>query len=243
MYPVIKYTLRNIYPFLFIALTLLPLTFFPKAQIVLAINGLHQPFLDRFFLNVTWLGEGFLVITCIICVIFTKYRWLFGFIIGLILHIVLIQVNKQYLFNDILRPLGYFKYLGKEEVLHFVDGLKIYHKVSFPSGHTTGAAFATSFIALLFRRKSLSIVMACIAILVGISRMYLGQHFFMDIYFGFLFGSLSSLIGYYFGLALSPKFKFLNYTILPKRRLLRLIADTPIKIIFSKKWKHSASSY
>lgn len=187
---------QSITPFAIISILLLPFLLIPKDESLLIINGWHSPSKDLIFKNVTWLGEGFMIFCCVLLLLFKKTKWLFVFLIGLFVHILLIQINKQFLFNHIYRPYIYMQSLDKIDLLHFVDGIKIRKAVSFPSGHTTGATFAAAFITLCINSKRLSCFLAIVAIMVGISRVYLAQHFFIDIYFGYVFGTFSALIGY-----------------------------------------------
>lgn len=213
----------SIVPFVIISILLAPFLFIPKDQSLLFINGLNTPLGDVFFKNLTWFGEGFMVSCCAIVLLFVRVRWFFIFLIGLVIHVLLIQINKQYLFNDIYRPSVYMSWICKDQLLHFVDGIRIRREVSFPSGHTTGAAFAASFIALLVNSKKASIWLAILAIAVGISRVYLAQHFVIDIYFGFLFGTISSVLGYSIVQQMDTKFLWMNnYLISIKSRKLKL---------------------
>ena len=199
-----------LYPFAFILVMLLPSIAVPKIYSLLFINGLHSSFADEFFKKVTWLGEGFLIGCCIFSLVFLRVKWLFVFIIGLIIHILCIQLNKQLFFNDVLRPFGYLELLCREQVLHYASGITIRHEVSFPSGHTTGAAFAASFLSLIFNRRKVSIVLATVALTIGFSRIYLGQHFLIDVYFGFFFGTVSSVIGFVVVGNLETKYQWMN---------------------------------
>ncbi len=203
-------------PFVIILIVLLPLIFVPKDESFLIINGFHSPFRDWFFKNITWLGEGFLMCCCILLLPFLKIRWFIVFVIALGLHVLLIQVNKQFLFNEVYRPLGYFRNLGMQHVIHFVAGVKVHHAVSFPSGHTTGATFAISFIALVVNNKKFSWLLAFLAITVGISRVYLAQHFLVDIYFGFLFGMLSSVLALLFVQSRMTAYKWMEKYLVDK---------------------------
>jgi len=51
-------------------------------------------------------------------------------------------------------------------------------------------------LTLMMKKKNLSSILMAMAILVGLSRVYLLQHFFIDIYFGSLIGFLIGIITY-----------------------------------------------
>jgi membrane-associated phospholipid phosphatase len=98
---------------------------------------------------------------------------------------VLIMVLKLQIFANQVRPSVYFE--GKQH-LDFVQGVEILRYNSFPSGHTA-AAFAFCFmLSLLFENKKWSVLLFLTALLVGISRMYLLEHFFRDVFFGSIVG-------------------------------------------------------
>ncbi|MGD9677256.1 MAG: phosphatase PAP2 family protein [Vulcanibacillus sp.] len=63
---------------------------------------------------------------------------------------------------------------------------------SFPSGHTTsGFAIATTF---ALHSNVLALIFLPIAILIGLSRIYLGLHYPTDCIFGALLGTVTSMI-------------------------------------------------
>jgi undecaprenyl-diphosphatase len=59
---------------------------------------------------------------------------------------------------------------------------------SFPSGHTTGAASFYSALAVSYKRRWLSLLCAIAILLVGLSRMYLGVHWPLDVFAGLALG-------------------------------------------------------
>lgn len=63
---------------------------------------------------------------------------------------------------------------------------------SFPSGHTA-ASFAASTVLLLRAPKKLSVPMFVIAILISLSRLYVGVHYPTDILGGAIIGALCAL--------------------------------------------------
>jgi undecaprenyl-diphosphatase len=66
---------------------------------------------------------------------------------------------------------------------------------SFPSGHTT-AAFAIA-VTLALSFSALTILCISLALLVGISRMYLGVHYPSDVCVGILLGTSCSWLVYF----------------------------------------------
>lgn len=67
---------------------------------------------------------------------------------------------------------------------------------SFPSGHTAASFSIATTISLTIPR--LTIVVITIAIIVGISRIYLGVHYPTDVAAGIIFGTLPSLVVHFY---------------------------------------------
>lgn len=87
---------------------------------------------------------------------------------------------------------------------------------SFPSGHTTGAASMFSSLAFAIKKRALSIICAIIIVLVGLSRMYLGVHWPIDVATGLILGILLSMIFY-------PIFERVSFDLDKKYKLSLLI--------------------
>ena len=96
------------------------------------------------------------------------------------------------------RPYSFFEEKGLLSTLEFIPGVRINKGLtSFPSGHTMAAFALFSFLTLCFPRKTwLSIVCFAAAMLVGVSRMYLVQHFFTDVYSGAVIGISLGILAY-----------------------------------------------
>jgi hypothetical protein len=67
-----------------------------------------------------------------------------------------------------------------------------------PSGHTQGAATFYMSTALGFKKRYGIILASMMALLMMLSRMYLGVHYLEDVMVGAILGILLSLISYYF---------------------------------------------
>ncbi|MDD2653973.1 MAG: phosphatase PAP2 family protein, partial [Candidatus Omnitrophica bacterium] len=66
------------------------------------------------------------------------------------------------------------------------------HSPAFPSTHATLIAVIATI--LCFKYKKLSFVLIPIAIIVGVSRIYLGLHYPSDVAGGFIIGGLLSML-------------------------------------------------
>jgi membrane-associated phospholipid phosphatase len=192
------------------------LTFIPKGEVEKFINSYHNNFLDQFFLIITELGDGAWLTLIIFLLFFKKIYYGILSTACFLTSTFMVQLTKRLAFPDSPRPLRFFE---PTIHLHYVDGLEIHSYFSFPSGHTSGAFTMACLMAILIGKKYGDYVFFSLAFMVGLSRMYLLQHFFMDTYFGALFGIAATCLVYYI-----IQFK----TSLPESRML----DSPIYKIF-----------
>jgi len=176
--------------FLIVGLVLLLTT--EKGSIILYFNDQRSTEGDLFFLYTTRLGEALPYLLAFVYFLFVRFRYaLVIILVGLSASITSL-ITKT--FFDHNRPSLYFKELGVFEQLNLIDGIQLWEKNSFPSGHTMSAFAVYGMLAFLFGwKKSLGIVFLLLAILVGVSRMYLVQHFLQDVYLGAVLGVLIAM--------------------------------------------------
>ncbi|TCN24222.1 undecaprenyl-diphosphatase [Mesobacillus foraminis] len=100
--------------------------------------------------------------------------------------------------------IGEFYYVQRPFVVHDDVHLLLPHAAdaSFPSDHTTGA-FALSFGVFLFYRK-LGAVMILFAALTGISRIYVGHHYPLDVIGSIVAALAASAVVYKYRRYLDP---------------------------------------
>lgn len=169
---------------------------YSKTELHLSGNQYHSEFFDYLFYYATYLGDGVAVLCMLFLLCFIRYRYAILAAAGNAVSALLTQTLKYTFFSDMVRPIEFFK--GKESALYFVQAVENYSYNTFPSGHTT-AAFATFFcFAMMMKNRFLKFLMFFVALLIGLSRVYLSQHFLSDIYAGSLIGTITSFFIYTF---------------------------------------------
>lgn len=164
---------------------------FEKGDEILYFNQLHTPVLNTVFENMTHLAEAPAIVFLVLLVSF--YRLGNGLLMGINALLILLAVTflKKVVFASQVRPSVYFD--GKAQ-LNFLPGMEVLHHNSFPSGHTAGAFALFFLLSLMVKDKRWSIICFVIALGIGVSRVYLLQHFFRDVYFGSLVAVLITSI-------------------------------------------------
>ncbi len=178
----------------FFALLLLssPLLFKDKTVLNIWLNQHHTLFLDYFFKYVTNLGNGWVLLFVLLLALSRNYFLSFVFVLSVLFEFLLVQiVLKHGFFEDIVRPI---KYIANSDLLHKVPGVNISTLHSFPSGHTQTAFLVFAFLTLFCKRRFLAYMFLLFAVSVALSRVYLLQHFFIDVWFGALIGYLFLVI-------------------------------------------------
>lgn len=176
----------------------IPFLIADQGALLIQLNEHRSPGGDLFFRWFTKVGEGFGYLAVFLLLLVYKRQAAWGVpLLGIAVSLVA-WVGKTLFQHP--RPYLYFEQQGLLAQLELIPGVKM-HKglTSFPSGHTMAAFALFTFLALCFPRKPwLSLTCFCIALLVGVSRMYLVQHFFEDVYSGALLGLGLGMLAYYF---------------------------------------------
>lgn len=152
---------------------------------ILYVNNLHTAFFNHFFLIVTKFAELPGLILVLLITLYSAYGKGLLMLLNILATSGIVQFLKHIVFSNQVRPAEFFK---ETHELVFIPGLEMAHYNSFPSGHTS-TAFAMFFTLSLFaKNKYWGILFFTLALLVGISRVYLMQHFFRDVYVGSIIG-------------------------------------------------------
>lgn len=164
-----------------------------KGTFILYFATERKPLIDSIFVYITQLGEE--IVYAAIALIFLSVRFRYSLLVGLlgVLNLVISLVLKS-LFG---LPRPGFVYWMKEydgEISYIPDFyVGVSQTSSFPSGHTLSAFSLYCFVALIIKKKAWGLLLFTVALLVGISRIVLTQHFFMDVYAGSICGVLVAM--------------------------------------------------
>ena len=148
-------------------------------------NGLLDPILSFY----TKLGDaGLLFIALGLVMLLFKSTRKAGFSALCAMLIGLVVVNLT------IKPL-----IARERpwlvIENFVNLVEEHDPKSFPSGHTNAAfAFALA-LCMTAPKRWMKITAVCMAVVMGLSRLYVGVHFPSDVLVGALIGSLCGLAG------------------------------------------------
>lgn len=152
---------------------------------------------NLFFRFFTDLGDGAIFVLAIIILLFWRFRTaLVMFLLGI--AVLLTSTATKNIFSQ-PRPYRYFEERNLLDRITFVDEVRLAKgTTSFPSGHTmTGFAFYTFLALVIPRKKAVGILLFITALLVGVSRIYLVQHFLSDVYLGAITGVMLAIIFHY----------------------------------------------
>lgn len=197
-----KQTLPFLVPTLVLALVLGTLLLLcSKNELHLLLCQPHMPFLDTivpiFSDLVDWLP--YLVV---VLLLFYRAGWATFLASNLLLSTLIVQPIKHLV--NAPRPITWFAENMPDVTLPLVEGVRMNHWLSFPSGHTT--TFFVLFFSLsiilcaenIKGKNILSFLCFLCASFGAYTRIYLSQHFALDIFAGILIAVFSTLSLYFF---------------------------------------------
>lgn len=175
---------------LFLLAGILLILFFTKAEGFYFLNPYHHNYLNYFFYFFTFLGDGVFVVGLAIILLFFKKRKLSLLIVSSYLLSGGIAQAIKYYFEE-ARP---SVYNGLQGYQYFIENVSLQNFHSFPSGHTASGFALAGILAFAFKNKKSELIFLALAIIVGYSRIYIGQHFLIDVLAGSFIGIASAII-------------------------------------------------
>lgn len=141
----------------------------------------RDSFLPRFFRVISFIGDGYFYPLLLLCMYFVEPSQFKAVVLTSVIAFTLELPIYFILKNTIKRDRPFNAHKDIQNMVYPID------EYSFPSGHTT-AAFLVAFIMCTFL-PMLAPILYTFAVLVGLSRIYLGVHYPGDILAGAFFGT------------------------------------------------------
>ncbi|MCR4920166.1 MAG: phosphatase PAP2 family protein [Bacteroidaceae bacterium] len=187
---------------------------YPKLDLHLLLNSCHTSAQDVFFRYYSTLAEWPLYVVALLPILWKKTRVTGFYALCEVTGGIVVQILKHIFRAP--RPVSVFE-SHPDMVLPVVEGVRLHHHNSFPSGHATTFFIFFTCCALMLsyyyyisrdRQKGLgrrtlfvcaSLSLLALAALGGYSRIYLSQHFLSDVCVGSIIGFVTPCLLFYFG--------------------------------------------
>lgn len=164
-----------------------------KENAFLLLNVNLGPVADFFFYIWANAGDGFIWIPAFALTLMYKKKYV-PFLIATILWSTLItQSSKQIFFKSENRPTAV---ISNASLIHTVPCIEIHTTNSFPSGHTATAFSLFLFCCFISSKKWIVPLGFAYALLGGYARVYVAQHFPLDVGAGILAAYCSVLLAW-----------------------------------------------
>jgi membrane-associated phospholipid phosphatase len=161
-----------------------------QPTIISWVNQRYSVMADWFFQYATFLGDGRFCVSIGLLFLGWSYRKSILILSTFVVSGLLSQLLKNSF--DEPRPAAYFH----ETIAYFhtIQGVEFLQSHSFPSGHTTSAFALFALLAIWTKNQYLKPLWLVPAVAVAYSRMYLFQHFLIDVFFGSILGTITAFV-------------------------------------------------
>lgn len=204
----------------------LALLYIPKGELHLLLCDRHTYARDIFYRYYTHVAEWFPYAVCLALILFSRLGNGLCASTAMLGSALITQLFKHIIRAP--RPLTWFEMHMSDVQLPLVEGVRMNRWLSFPSGHTTSffaLAFVVSIVTTCYLERKgvhpfwsilVQIALFLLAALGGYSRIYLSQHFALDVFAGIIVGVLITMICYAIFTRYEDK-KWYNYRIFAKK--------------------------
>jgi membrane-associated phospholipid phosphatase len=149
-----------------------------KNEAFLYLNANLGLVADKVFEYSSYLAEGWIWIPYFIVLVGLYKKDTAFILMNFLVSTLLTQFAKNYIFDTAMRPMA----SGLDATqIHTVPGVEIHTFNSFPSGHTATAFTLFLLTTYLFPNKYVLTIGIVYAMVCGYSRIYLAQHFPLDL--------------------------------------------------------------
>jgi membrane-associated phospholipid phosphatase len=167
---------------------------FGKTVCSFPLEAYHSFWLNVFFINFTFIGDGIFVL-CLIALVyfyFKNKKLAFTLLYSFLVSGIAVQIIKN--LAGASTPRLFFE---AGQYLNFLNAVTPANNASFPSGHTATVFAIATVLVLMLKNKNWQIPIFFVAVLVGYTRIYLAQHFLIDVIIGAFIGTVSGVLSYH----------------------------------------------
>ncbi|WP_278905827.1 phosphatase PAP2 family protein [Leyella stercorea] len=169
------------------------------ARLLLIVNGAHSPFFDSVMWCISgrWIWVPFYAVLAYL--LFRRMSWKRASLCLVTIGLIILAADQTC--ATLIRPeIGRLRPANLNNPLssfvHVVNGYRG-GRYGFPSCHAANTFALAVFMSLVIRHKWFTVMMFSWAFVVSYSRMYLGVHYFGDLFCGATIGSLFAVLFYY----------------------------------------------
>lgn len=169
------------------------------ARLLLIVNGAHSPFFDSVMWCISgrWIWVPFYAVLAYL--LFRRMSWKRASICLVTIGLIILAADQTC--ATLIRPeIGRLRPANLNNPLssfvHVVNGYRG-GRYGFPSCHAANIFALAVFMSLVIRHKWFTVMIFSWAFVVSYSRMYLGVHYFGDLFCGATIGSLFAVLFYY----------------------------------------------
>lgn len=169
------------------------------ARLLLIVNGAHSPFFDSVMWCISgrWIWVPFYAVLAYL--LFRRMSWKRASLCLVTIGLIILAADQTC--ATLIRPeIGRLRPANLNNPLssfvHVVNGYRG-GRYGFPSCHAANTFALAVFMSLVIRHKLFTVMMFSWAFVVSYSRMYLGVHYFGDLFCGATIGSLFAVLFYY----------------------------------------------
>jgi len=179
--------------FLLLLAGIVLLSLYGNSAVFIPLNSHHPFWLNVFFINCTFMGDGIFAICLPAAYLFyfKQRKKGLALLIAFLCSSLLVQLAK-----NLINPGKPKLFFEMGQYLQLNDGNPVSSYAGFPSGHTA-TAFAIATVLVFFTNSGIRQVLVLVmTAMVGFSRIYLAQHFIEDVIMGSLIGVTGGITGY-----------------------------------------------
>lgn len=169
------------------------------ARLLLIVNGAHSPFFDAVMWCISgrWIWLPFYAVLAYL--LFRRMSWKRASLCLVTIGLIILAADQTC--ATLIRPeIGRLRPANLNNPLssfvHVVNGYRG-GRYGFPSCHAANTFALAVFMSLVIRHKWFTVMMFSWVFIVSYSRMYLGVHYFGDLFCGATIGSLFAVLFYY----------------------------------------------